>query len=87
MPSIIAAQLEIGYDSVPERSRLSEVLVKGKVATGILLGIGAGSSSILAAVLLCAGHDTSLLVVTDALLEEVSLATERDVLHEVEGVA
>ena len=36
--------------------------------------------------LLCASHDTSLLVVTDALLEEVGLASQRDVLHEVEGV-
>ena len=31
-------------------------------------------------------HDTSLLVVTNALLEEVCLASQRDVLHEVEGV-
>jgi hypothetical protein len=31
-------------------------------------------------------HDTSLLVLADALLEEVGLATEGDVLHEVEGV-
>jgi hypothetical protein len=37
-------------------------------------------------VLLCASHDTCLLVVTDALLEEVGLAGQRDVLHEVEGV-
>ncbi len=36
--------------------------------------------------LLCAGHDTSLLVVTDALFEEVGLAGQRDVLHKVEGV-
>ena len=36
--------------------------------------------------LLCAGHDTGFLVVADALLEEVGLAGERDVLHEVEGV-
>lgn len=31
-------------------------------------------------------HDTRLLVVTNALLEEVGLAVKRDVLHEVEGV-
>lgn len=31
-------------------------------------------------------HDTRLLVVTDALLEEVRLACKRDVLHEIEGV-
>jgi hypothetical protein len=37
-------------------------------------------------VLLCASHDTGLLVVTDALLKEVGLASQRNVLHEVEGV-
>lgn len=37
-------------------------------------------------VLLCASHDTSLLVVTDALLEEVCLSSKGDVVHEVEGV-
>jgi hypothetical protein len=37
-------------------------------------------------VLLCAGHDTGFLVVTDALFEEVGLASQRDILHEVEGV-
>jgi hypothetical protein len=33
-----------------------------------------------------ASHDTGLLVVADTLLEEVGLASQRDVLHEVEGV-
>jgi len=33
-----------------------------------------------------AGHDTSLLIVGDALLEEVGLAAERDVLHKVKGI-
>ena len=32
------------------------------------------------------GHDSGLLVLADALLEEVGLALERDVVHEVEGV-
>jgi|SRR5690242_10935852 len=36
--------------------------------------------------LLCARHDTSLLVVTNPFLEEVGLASQRDILHEVEGV-
>jgi hypothetical protein len=36
--------------------------------------------------LLCAGHDTSLLVITNTLLEEVGLASEGNVLHEIEGV-
>ena len=36
--------------------------------------------------LLRAGHDTGLLVVTNTLLEEVGLASKGDVLHEVEGV-
>lgn len=37
--------------------------------------------------LLCACHDTSLLVITNTLLEEVGLASKRDVFHEVEWVA
>jgi len=37
-------------------------------------------------VLLGAGHDTGLLVVTNTLLEEVGLAGQRDVVHEVEWV-
>ena len=36
--------------------------------------------------LLRAGHDACLLVVTDTLLEEVGLASKGDILHEVEGV-
>src|SRR3984885_6999845 len=36
--------------------------------------------------LLCAGHDTTLLIVTDTLLKEVCLARERDVLHKIEWV-
>jgi hypothetical protein len=33
-----------------------------------------------------ASHDTSLLVIANALLKKVGLARERDVLHEVEGI-
>ena len=36
--------------------------------------------------LLRAAHNTSLLVVSDALLKEVCLACQRNVLHEVKGV-
>ena len=32
------------------------------------------------------GHDAGLLVVADALLEEVGLPLQADVLHEVEGI-
>jgi hypothetical protein len=41
---------------------------------------------LLVLVLSGASHDTSLLVVTNTLLEEVGLASKGDVLHEVEGV-
>lgn len=57
-----------------------EVLVESE-GTAIPAGIG---GSLL--VPLSAGHDAGLLVVTNTLLEEVGLATEGDVLHEVEGV-
>jgi len=57
-----------------------EVLVKVEAITvaGALLAVGV--------LLLGAGHDTSLLVVTNTLLEEVGLASQGDGLHEVEGV-
>lgn len=57
-----------------------EVLVEGECTTVLNALLG------LLGVLLGAGHDTGLLVVTDTLLEEVGLASERDVVHEVEGV-
>lgn len=59
-----------------------KVIVEGKVTTIGVLGLSAS----LLDNLLGAVHDTSLLVVGDALLEEVGLATERNVLHEVKGV-
>lgn len=59
-----------------------KVIVKGEVTAVGVFGLSAG----LLDNLLGAVHDTSLLVVGDALLEEVGLATERNVLHEVKGV-
>lgn len=59
-----------------------EVLVKGEVTTDS----GGQTLSSLALLLLCAVHDTSLLVIANSLLEEVGLASQRDVFHEVEGV-
>lgn len=63
-----------------EGARCLEVIVEREI-TAVL------SLDLLLGVLLGAVHDTSLLVFTDALLEEVGLATQGDVLHEVEGVA
>lgn len=60
--------------------RFLEVLVKGQAVTA------GGLSLLLLGILLGACHDTGLLVVTDTLLEEVGLASQRDGLHEVEGV-
>jgi hypothetical protein len=57
----------------------SEVLIEVKAVADDLLTLGVG-------LLLGAGHDTSLLIVTDTLLEEVGLASQGDGLHEVEGV-
>lgn len=34
----------------------------------------------------CRSHDASFLVIANALLEEVSLSSERDGLHEIEGI-
>lgn len=60
-----------------------EIVIKSEVAT-LNLGFGSGLLNVL---LGGAGHDTGLLVVTDALLEEVGLAAKGNVLHEVEGVS
>jgi len=60
-----------------------EVLVKGKVSTYN----SSRCRLVLLLVLLCARHDTGLLVITDTLLEEVGLACQRDVLHKVEWVS
>lgn len=66
--------------------RRLKVLVEAEV-TRLALGLRCGRRrALLLLVLLCACHDTSLLVVTDTLLEEVGLASKRDVLHEVKGV-
>jgi hypothetical protein len=54
--------------------------------TGHTLVLSLDGRVTLLLVLLSAGHDTGLLVITDALLEEVGLAGQRDVLHEIEGV-
>lgn len=62
-------------------ARHLEVIVEGEVTTVLTLG-----GLLLVGLLARAVEDTSLLVVSDTLLEEVGLATKRDVLHEVEGV-
>lgn len=62
-----------------------EVLIEADAIAGLRL---AGAAALLARIssLANAGHDAGLLVIADALLEEVGLAGERDVLHKVEGV-
>lgn len=62
-----------------------EVIIEGEVAAVLVLRLGR-RGGVAGDVLLGAVHDTGLLVLADALLEEVGLAAERDVLHEVEGV-
>jgi hypothetical protein len=62
-----------------------KVLVEAEVAR-LALGLGCRRRALLLFVLLRAGHDTSLLVVTNTLLEEVGLASKRNVLHKVKGV-
>jgi len=62
-----------------------EVFLEAKV-TRLALRFDGLDAIFLGLVLSGAGHDTSLLVITHTLLEEVGLARERDVLHEVEGV-
>ena len=70
-----------------ERSSHLEVFIEGEVADGVGCRSGSrGPVGGLVLMLLCASHDTGLLVVTNTLLEEVGLAGQRDVLHEVEGV-
>src|SRR4051812_7190483 len=68
-------------------SDCSEVVVKGEVAAVLALGLVAGCGRAVILRLLGAGHDAGLLVFAHALLKEVGLAAERDVLHEVERVA
>lgn len=70
----------------------SEVVIEAEVAAHVGRGSnssrGAASSDLSSGFFLLEDflHDTCLLVVTDTLLEEVGLASKRDVLHEVEGV-
>lgn len=61
-------------------ARRLELVVKAEVTTMVVL------LWCLLAGLLGAVHNTSLLVFANTLLEEVGLATKRDVLHEVKGV-
>ena len=65
------------------RTRL-EVFVEGEVSTVGCRRVGAGGVVVL--YLLRTRHDAGLLVLADALLEEVGLALERDHVHEVEGI-
>ena len=68
-------------DKRQDRERHLEVLIEAEaIVAGGLLTLSGGL------LLVGAGHDTSLLVVTDTLLEEVGLTSQRDRLHEVEGV-
>ena len=60
--------------------RRLKVLVKGQTVAV------AGLALVLLGILLGAGHDTSLLVVTDPLLEEVGLTSQGDTLHEVKRI-
>jgi hypothetical protein len=68
-----------------ERQRRLKVLLEAEVAR-LALCLDSDDTVLLVLVLGGASHDTSLLVVTDTLLEEVRLAGEGDVLHEVKGV-
>jgi len=61
-----------------------EVFIEVKVSAIFILALHFFACALL---LVCTSHDTSLLVVADTLLEEVRLASERDGLHKVEGVA
>jgi hypothetical protein len=65
--------------------RRLEVLLEAEVAR-LALCLDRHHTLFLLLVLGSASHDTGLLVIADTLLEEVGLASQRDVLHEVEGV-
>lgn len=58
-----------------------EVFIEAETAGILVFLFGGGFLVLLGAV-----HDTSLLVVTNTLLEEVGLAGKRNVLHEVKGI-
>ena len=70
--------------NITDVCRHLKVLIEVEVTSIFCLGLGLCLSILV--LLLCAGHDTSLLVVTNTLLEEVGLSGKGDVLHEVEGV-
>ena len=63
-----------------------KVIIKGEVTTVLRCLLLHFCAVLFLFVLLRAGHDAGLLVITNALLEEVRLACQTDVLHEVEGV-
>lgn len=62
-----------------KRGHHLEVLIEVETVADNLLTLGVD-------LLLGAGHDTGLLVVTNTLLEEVGFASQGDGLHEIEGV-
>lgn len=61
-----------------------EVLIEVEVSAILSLGLNLCGSILV--LLLCAGHDACFLVVTNSFLEEVGLASEGDILHEIEWV-
>jgi hypothetical protein len=67
-----------------QRERRLEVLIEVEVSTVLSLGLNLRRSILV--LLLCAGHDACFLVVTNSFLEEVGLASEGDILHEIEWV-
>jgi hypothetical protein len=67
-------------DSAAQEVGRLEVLIEVEISAALSLSGG------VLVLLLGAGHDTGLLVVTDTLLEEIGLASEGDVLHEIERV-
>ncbi len=68
-----------------KKQKILEVFIEIEVSSVLRLGFRLCNSVFV--LLLCAAHNASLLVVSDALLEEVCLAGQRDVLHEVKGVS
>lgn len=68
----------------PRSRTCLEVLIEVEVSASFCLDFSLCGGILV--LLLGAGHNTGLLVVTNTLLEEVGLASKRDVLHEVERV-
>ncbi|KAI6757362.1 hypothetical protein HG531_003187 [Fusarium graminearum] len=73
-------RVAFSYQSSSRQTRRLEVIVKGEVAPVLALWC------LLFILLVGAVKNTGLLVVSNALLEEVGLAAKGDVLHEVERV-